>query len=171
MHLTITSRPAKLGKSINTRVEMHGEQQVAALDIPLAGILFNDTELNALLEDPKAHSSLFVAGPGGDKVPRFTTVDSLKLSTRFAECHAELRLGIGDPLLLEDVRVAGVVLTPLRGGMTELVCKVQCTPDLAVAPRLLERMGAHIDALIGLGEAKRPEDSKQESLPLPTKVA
>jgi hypothetical protein len=166
MHLTIDMRPAKLGKSINTRTEMHGEETVTALDIPLAGILLDAEELNALLGDPKAHACFFSLIVGDQTRPRFPSLSGLQLDGKFAECYVELALGIGDPMLLENVKVASVVLTPLPGGLTELRCKVQCTPDLALAPRLLKYIGQSIDASIVLGEAMRKGEDAQPELPL-----
>ena len=37
--LSLTKRPAKIGPSINTRTQRHGDDDVPATDIPLSGIL------------------------------------------------------------------------------------------------------------------------------------
>ena len=56
--LTLPTRPAKIGGSINTRTEKHGDDDVAALDIPLEFLLEPD-ELCAILKTEDAAARLF----------------------------------------------------------------------------------------------------------------
>jgi len=70
LKLTLTKRPGKIGKAINTRTEMHGTEEVPGLDIPVGGILINVEELRLLCDEPTADVAFFKNSEGGILVPR-----------------------------------------------------------------------------------------------------
>jgi hypothetical protein len=124
MSLDLPARAAKIGAAINTRSERHGDEDVAALDIPVTFVL-DPIELCWLLKSEEAAHRLFI-GVG-------TT-------------HGEKALpAIGAIRLREKIEGANVSLT-FTGLMGEMSClilrmrslrrsaSIRCSPARAIAP-------------------------------------
>jgi hypothetical protein len=170
MHtMTLNSRPCMLGSSINSRVEIHGDENVPALDIPLSAIMLTGTELNALLQEPYAHSALFNerTNPRALVEPLFKQLHPLKLKDKFEESSVTLVVGLNrKTVTLNDVKLAKLTLQPLVGGLTALKLIVQCTPTLDDGiTTLLAFMNHDADVEITIGERVAPAQ-KQSELPL-----
>ena len=103
--LSITPRPARLGSSINTRVEKHGEEDVTALDIPLLDIPLSAAELNALLMDPHAHRLLYNK-EGDFEKPTLERLAPLRLKDKIEGAVVEIKVGLAqDAVKLADTAV------------------------------------------------------------------
>jgi hypothetical protein len=158
-----------IGSSINTRSEIHGDENVPALDIPLSAIMLSATELNALLQEPYAHEALFNerTNPRALVEPLFKQLHPLKLKDKFEESSVTLIVGLNrKAVTLNDVKLAKLTLQPLVGGLTALKLTVQCTPTLDDSiTTLLAFMNHDADVEITIGERVAPAQ-KQSELPL-----
>lgn len=165
--LTLAKRTAKIGNAINTRAEMHGEDSVTALDIPLTDIMLDARELNAIMREPHAHNVLFdqsgVAMGGRIVQPVFQHIKPLQLAEKIEGASIVITHGIDNQeLRLVNINLAKVRLEPCVGGLTAMSCTVQCTPDLdAGIASLLERLNSTVEVEIDCGEF-----GKQQDLPL-----
>lgn len=147
--LSISKRPARLGSSINTRAERHGDDNVTALDIPLSEIMLTAEELNALMQEPHAHNVLFDHAKGGSLIePVFEQVPFLPLAGKIED--ATVTLGFNDEeLQLVPCNLKRLRLVPRVGGLTSLSCLVQCVPKLdSLVARLLERLNSDVSVSI-----------------------
>lgn len=165
--LTLTSRPCKIGPSINARTEKHGDEDVQAFDIPLDGVMLEKEELNALLEDPYAHDALF-NHRGGGKVdePIFRKFRALQFKDKFEEGEAVITVGLGsEEIRLKDVKLARVTLAPQVGGLTMLSVQVQCRPSTDTIAKVLPYMNHEVEAEVSFGK-KVVKSEKQRELPI-----
>jgi len=164
MHLK--TRICHLGSSINTRTEKHGDEDVAAIDIPITDFALGATELNSITGEPHAHRALFDKSKSPVE-PIFRGFKAFALKDKFEDCTAELLLGLGrEPLRLTGCKVARVKLEPLTGGMTGMDFLIQLTPDLAIMPTLMAHMGHEIELSIDVGKRVEKTDSRQQKLGL-----
>lgn len=130
MSFVLSRRPAKLGSSINTRPEKHGDEDVAAFDIPVADVLLTAEELNSLLADPSAHMRLFDEGTEPLE-PAFKQLDPFTVREKIE--GARIVIGGGDgggDIVFSACKLKGFTLDPQLGGMTKASFKVQCLPNL-----------------------------------------
>lgn len=154
--LTITKRTAKIGNAIQSRSEMHGEDSVTAIDIPLSMIMLTAVELNAIMREPYAHNALFnhrVAG-GGLVEPMLKHIKPIALDEKIEGAKITITHGVdAEVIRLAPVKLAKIRLEPQLGGLTSMACTAQCTPDLDVnIAHLLERLNATVEIEIDGGE-------------------
>ncbi len=164
--LTITRRSAKISSSINVRTEKHGDEDVPACDVTVGAIMLEPEELNALLEDPKAHGALFVKDDAGFSSPAFPQFHAFTLVDKFEDALVHLHVGMGPTLIeLEHSKLARVSLSPQPGGMTAMSVQVQSTPPSEKIGQLSAYMNHEIS--IEITDGKRAKKSgKQNELPL-----
>ncbi|MFO1465844.1 MAG: hypothetical protein U1F35_05295 [Steroidobacteraceae bacterium] len=164
--LTLKTRPCRIGPSINTRTERHGDEDVPALYIPIGAVLLNDEEINTLLREPLAHEALFNTG-GAMPEPMLPMIKALKLKDKFEECRVALLLGLKrEKIELQGVKVAKVSIEPLPGGLTAMEFTIQTTPDdLEFAPLLLAFLNREAEIDVDFGQVAK-EDKTQAELPL-----
>jgi hypothetical protein len=169
MPLHITRRVALLGNGINTRAERHGEEHVAALEIPVAGIMLAAAELATILRCDDAVSRLFrEVGPVGSRTwePAFPLLRAQRVNGKAKGAAVTVWLLdlANEPIKLADCTLAKLILTPLPGGYTELALTVQTETGPIPAPSLaalLDRLGAQIEIAI-----EAPDYFDQRELPL-----
>jgi hypothetical protein len=130
MPLRLDRRSATIGSSINTRTEKHGEEDVAALDIPLSKICLSDEELGVVLQNPRAHKLLYATRKG--QLAKFAFAKVLEvLPFREKVRGVSVTIYLGNrKLRLPDVSLTTCRLEPQEGGTTWWAFKVQCTPTL-----------------------------------------
>lgn len=128
--LTLTQRVAQIGPSINTRTEKHGEDNVAALDIPVT-FLIDAQELCVIAKSPEAAHRLFHVERGkhlDQSTAALPGFKALALTEKVESCT--VRLGLGDlELTLPDATLAKVKVTPKFGGKSEVDATIQTAPD------------------------------------------
>jgi hypothetical protein len=172
MTMLITKRPCRIGSSINTRTEKHGDEDVPACDIPLEAIMIDANELNILLGDTGAHKALFRKGKNGSETiqePAFRQLKSFVLKDKFEDANVLLTVGInGTEVELADVKLAKVTLAPQVGGLTELSLQVQATPDVEDIAEILQYLNGEEDVAIEFGKRAEKAASKQKDLPINT---
>jgi hypothetical protein len=169
--LHLNDREAKLGTSINSRAEMHGDQEVPAFDIPLSGIPLEESELNTLLQDESATESLYIPPNGNGRTmtePRFKGLAPLKLKDKIENAEVLIWIGMAkEPLTLHACNLAKVTLEPKTGGTTLMSCQVQCTPTIDKSVmRLFDHLGSDVNVQIvvdGFGEQKDLLDEQPEA--------
>jgi hypothetical protein len=126
--LNLTKRPAKIGKSVNTRTEMHGEDEVPGQDIQLSGIVLNAEEL-ALVTDEDTAGAGFFKMDGDQYVPRIVALDPVTLSHKFERATVKMSGG-GLPITTyRNAKIKSIVLEPQTGGMTLMSCTLQVNPE------------------------------------------
>lgn len=166
--LNITSRACQLGASINTRAEKHGDEDVPACDIPLAGIMLDETELNALLNDPYAYRALFT-DRGGHQEPSLPQFEAHALREKLEGATVTLTVGTrAKEIVLGDAKLKGLTLEPLSGGATSLSLKIQISGDAVpdVVGVLLNHLNGHLTVEIADAVAVEKKADKQMDLPV-----
>lgn len=168
--ISITKRGCLMGR-INNRIQKHGEEPVTAFDIPLASIVLDEHDLNALLADPKAHEKLFSEFKSGSKhvhEPSLPDFEPLVLKHKLEDVQAELYVGMAeDRVTVGSGTLANIVLTPKSGGSTELSARLSFVPDLGKQSTLLLKFQGHeISVELHGGEITKGDDD-QADLGLP----
>lgn len=173
--LKLNKRPCRLGGSINTRTEKHGDEDAPACDIPVEGLMLDRDELEALLGKGsyvalfinRRNSGMSVAEPT-DLAKR---VKTLQMTDKFIDSRAKLLLGIdGFEVLLEDeLTVSKIKLEPQVGGLTACALTLQCCAEANAVARLYAQMGSEISAEIRIGKKDEGKNDKQKELALKPK--
>lgn len=166
--LTLDKRPCRIGNSINTRAEMHGEEAVPAMDIPLVNILLEKSELNDLLGERHAWDCLYETRKGKPPAPVFAKhFKPFQLLAKFKDCNVTLTAGLHleRVVLTESVKLTKLKLEPQIGGLTALSVTVQ-TPATDSVTALLQYLDAQVDVAIQFGEATEAGEEEQPELDL-----
>lgn len=130
MNFSLSKRTGKIGPSINTRTEKHGDDDVPGIDIPVSGILLDAGELAVLLQDGAAHESFFTNARSKHPEPRFLDVlPVLNLQGKFEDAKVTLAAGRNQAVILKPAKVSKIRLEPQVGGLTAMSCTVQGNPD------------------------------------------
>jgi len=163
--LELAERIAKIGGSINTRSERHGDEDVPACDIPLVGFMLEADELDALI-GKGAHKALYRDAKGNNVEPRFEHVTELAVDQKFVG-NVSLDLeSIDLELDDENVTLAKIRLEPQVGGLTAMSLQVQCTPSTDEIAQLVGSLNREVRAAITFGGRKQPKGKKQPELPM-----
>ncbi len=125
MPLSLVRRTAQIGPSINSRTQKHGEEDVGALDIPLAAIVLDANNFDAINLEASAHDRLFIEPVDGPIRPLFEFWGCINFEKKIEDVWIEFYLG-RRTLTLPKVKLAHVRLLRLEGGMTHMSCTVQC---------------------------------------------
>lgn len=168
--LNITSRACQLGASINTRAEKHGDEDVPACDIPLAGIMLDERELNALLNDPYAHRALFTDRKGHQE-PSLPMIEAISVREKLEGATVTFVLGTAQAeTVIGDAKLKGLTLEPLSGGSTSLSLKIQVSGDPvpALVAALLQHLNGFVTVEIADAVAVEKKADKQRDLPINT---
>lgn len=170
--MNITARACQLGASINTRTERHGDEDVPACDIPLAGLMLNEDEVIALVGNEECAHAFFREGAEGD-VPALPELHPFYLAAKLEGAKVTIAIvpaGKTEAVELElpGCKLKGIALTPLAGGFTETACRVQYAGDDVpeVVGKLLRFLNAHVSVEITDAEAEDAADSGQQDLPI-----
>lgn len=162
LKLTLTKRPGKIGKAINTRTEMHGTEEVPGLDIPVGGILISEEELCLLCDEPTAGLAFFKEGEegGSSKVPRIQALGIQYLDHKFENAVVRITGTSIDNVTFEGARIKDIGLKPLGGGQTLMQCKLQVHPPAHFdVPAFLN---AKVSIGIKSAELERDPDNEPE---------
>jgi hypothetical protein len=126
--LSLTKRPAKIGKNVNTRTEMHGEEEIPAQDIPLSGIVLNNLELADVCDEETAGTGFFKMD-GDQYVPRIAASDPTTLSHKFTGASVKISGGGLPATTYHNAKIKGIVLEAQTGGMVLMSCTLQVNPE------------------------------------------
>ncbi len=160
-NLTLSMRIARIGSSVNTRTEKHGDDDVPACDIPIEGLLLEAGELDALLGEGAA-KALFTKAATPE--PRFSMLKALALADKFEEACVILELADMSTVELA-CRIKGVKLEPQTGGLTLCDLQVQATPTAEDMADVFANLNGEIRAEIRFGK-KAVKGRKQPELPM-----
>lgn len=151
--MELTKRSGKLGRSINTRTEVHGEDLVPAIDVRLSELVLNAGELDVLLGEG-AHGALFRTA-GNSVVPRFGGLAPLSVAGKLRDQVLVLSvppvmgMEAAPPVVLVPATVKDVALEPQEGGTTKLSLMVQhAAPMSDDMASLMEWMGHEVEVAI-----------------------
>jgi hypothetical protein len=132
MSLNLPARAAKIGAAINTRSERHGDEDVAALDIPVTFVL-DPLELCWLLKSEEAAHRLFI-GVGtthGEKA--LPAIGAIRLREKIEGANVSLTFTglMGDVVLdFTNAKLAKISVDPLFAGKSNCALTIQVCPDL-----------------------------------------
>lgn len=160
--LQLTKRPAKIGKSVNTRTEMHGKDEVPGQDIPLSGILLNVEELRALSDEETAGEGLFKM-EGDQYVPRFLCFGPIPIAHKFENATVKMSGGVR-VTTYKNGKIKSIYVNPVGGGMTEMTCTLQVNPQNG-DPSAQELINAKVSITLK-AELESEPDEDQPDLPL-----
>jgi|ERR1700728_3876427 hypothetical protein len=169
--LTLDRRDCKIGTAINTRRELHGEEPVPAMDIPIAEIHLSREELQALFDDKTVWDSWFDLRKG-DKLPEpagwVKECKAFARGDKFKDSQAILYVGLKPEVItLVNVKLSKLKLKPLVGGLTALSLTIQCTPEMEKAAKVFDHLDHTAYIALEIGER---DDSKavknQPELPM-----
>ncbi len=167
--ITITDRPARLGSSINTRTEKHGDEDIPSADIPITGIMLSAEELNSLLGDPHASRALF-NNDKGVKRPMFRCFKPFRLTEKFEGARVSLALSVlndnGVVVEIKDCKLAKIDLEPCEGGLTAMSLQIQSVPTEAQIGELFGHLNREISIEIADGKRVEKSGGKQAELPM-----
>lgn len=163
LKLSLTKRPAKIGKSINTRTEMHGEEEVPGLDIPMTGILINAEELALLTDCATAHEGLYIQDAALGVVPRIASLEPLHIGHKFENASVRITGSSIENETFANCKIKSIKLEPQTGGLTLVSFTLQVNPENGMdVPKLLN---AKISIAIKAAELETDSDD-QPDLPL-----
>jgi hypothetical protein len=161
--LSLDKRPCKIGVSINTRRELHGEDPVPAMDIPLVSILLSKEELNTLLDEKNGWDLWFNERKGKPAEPILGgKLKPYAMLQKFKAASVALYVGLKPEMIELEGKLTKLKLEPQIGGLTALSLTVQATPEMVDAARLLEHLDALVDVSIEFGDADEEEDAQDE---------
>jgi hypothetical protein len=161
--LSLTKRPAKVGKSVNTRTEMHGTDEVPGLDIPITGMLLNEEELGAVCDDPETHKRWYKNDRSLGVVPAFASVETIPIGHKFENASVRVTGTSIESATFGNAKIKSIRLQRQVGGLTMISFTLQCNPENGIdVPKLLN---AKIS--IGIKSAELETDADDEpELPL-----
>lgn len=163
LKFSLTKRSAKIGKSINTRTEMHGEEEVPGMDIPIAGILINAAELALLTDCATAYDGLFVENEALGVVPRLSSLETLHIGHKFENATVRMTGSSIENETFANCKIKSIKLEPQTGGLTLVSFTLQVNPENGIdVPKLLN---AKISIAIKAAELESEADDEPE-LPL-----
>jgi hypothetical protein len=171
--LSLTKRPAKIGKSVNTRTEMHGKDEVPGQDIPILGLVISVEELCAITDEDTAGTGLFKM-EGDQYVPRFNCFGPLPIAHKFENATIKMSGGVRTTTY-KNGKIKGIYTTALGGGMTEISCTLQVNPqngDPSAQELINAKIQITLKAELEQDEADDPElpldhqDSAGDGVPL-----
>jgi hypothetical protein len=133
----LTDVPATL-EHFNPRTEKIGPEDIPAADFKIECkqtadcLAFFSPTMRAHLFDTEGKTDL-----AGGLVVRYPHIDyPIKLDHEMTGARCALGSGVGKPMEFYDSSVNDFRVTPLDGGMVQLVFRVQCKPDEKQAGRL-----------------------------------
>jgi hypothetical protein len=167
--MMLNRRPMKIGGSINSRTEKHGDKDVPAFDIPISFMLERH-ELNEFMGDKVTFASWFNERPDGLPEPLHPQVKFYAVNWEFEDSTVSLYLGLKERFFyLEECTLTKFKLAPQVGGLTEMKVTVQVAVD-EVNSALVEWLNkdGHCEVDIGKLSEKEKAKKRQPELPLNT---
>lgn len=164
MSLSFAKRPCMIGTGINTRTQMHGDDEVPSADVPLFGIMLNEEEFNEIMDDRFAYRGFFNTR-GKVVEPAHKAIGALPILAKYEKSLVTLYLGLNDDAVKLTGKIAKIRLSPKPGGLCEMSMTVQCSPDADTMGQLFANLSknAHCSARFGKVEQKK---KSQPELPL-----
>lgn len=164
MALTLKGEAA-IGGSINTRTELHGEDHVMAMDIPVQ-LLIKRNVLCKLLREDLAVQSLFNEKKPGHFEPLFGgKIGWIPLVGKYKESSVTFTCGVDEKKIeFENCSISKLKIDPQIGGMTAVKLTVQ-TEMNEVGKDLFDFAGGNWPVEIKLG--KLADVSKEDQMELP----
>ncbi len=168
----LENRACRIGTSINTRSEKHGDtDRVSALDIPVKQIVLDKDEAAILLDEPDLEARMFKPDENGTLVPAFPKVKRFPVDDVIESARVELELGANKVLVLPECKLRRLLVERLRGGGYSLALQIQCTPKMLDpnVGRLLDHLDCDVkitirvqneQAEMELPESKRPDSGR-----------
>lgn len=153
---------------ISNNLETHGDEDVPAWTIPIAGILLDAHQLEELLHDCHASEAFFKRSADGQLEPRpwLTYAEPIALTEVYDGLATSIQYG--DELIdFDKCRLKDLTLGRFFPGMAQLDCKLQLYPGLDHANIALQYMqNKPIVLTIESAKVAAKKKLKQQELPL-----
>lgn len=123
---SLTKRQAKVGPSINTRTQKHGDEDIPGMDVPISGILLTPGELNDMLDDPTAHEHLYAQAGSGNAhtAPRWPVIAEFPVDRKFKDAKATIKVDDIE-CIMKPCTIDKIKLILQEGGLTAFSCTVK----------------------------------------------
>jgi len=167
--LNVDIRPAMLGPTINDRTEIHGDENVPAMDITVSDIMLTIPELAALLRVPVKRTEALFDRDKHPIEPAFQALAPLQLGERISDVDVLMLLGLDEyELDLPGCTVRVKSLVPMTGGLTAMECRIQYAGQLNgnQLERLRGAKGREISIGFAGGKVAERKATKQPELAL-----
>jgi len=163
--LSIRETYCQQGK-LSNNLEMHGEEEVTAFDIPISGITLTGEEVNALLEDPYADRWIF----NNSKDVRESNVSKfhpLQMIDAYEQATVVLTMSTGAAHTFANCKITKVTLEPKRGGEVIVGFSLRLRPENEQQILdLIEHQHHSIKIDVQEGKIALKGGRKQQELPL-----
>lgn len=172
MSLQLTRRTVQIGK-LNLRPELHGDESVPAIDIPLSCLMINGSTFDRVLMEEGAHAMFFIAVQVAEGETQFKAVfagllEPLKLAHKIEGVNAHLYMG-SHVVSFSKAKLKDVTLDMMpEGGLTRMSATLQAQLELdGTVDALQEVVGKQIEIAIEVPEYNArlilapPADEKQ----------
>jgi hypothetical protein len=163
----ITRATCQMGKIANN-LETHGDEDVPAWTIPIAGLLLDAHQLEELVHDCHASEAFFKRNADGQLEPRpwLTCAEPIALTEVYDGLATSIQFG--DELIEFDrCRLKDLTLGRFFPGMAQLDCKLQLYPGLDHANLVLQAMqNRPIVLTIESAKVAAKKKLRQQELPL-----
>lgn len=164
----INQATCQLGK-ISNNLEKHGDEEVPAWTIPVAGILIDLATLEALLHDGHASEAFFAMNPHTEVLePRvwLTYAEPIKLTEAYDGMATTIKFG-SQVLEFERSRLKDLVIGRFYPGMAQLDGKLQLYPGLDHENLVLqEAQNMPITLTVLDAKVAKSKKLRQQELPL-----
>lgn len=150
MLLTLNRRACWLGNDYSGKVTEVDGRTIRTLVFQLDNVMLDDRELNALLCEPHAFTSLYNNGPSGPE-PFLKCFKSLEFDKTVEAAHVRIMYGLDSMQEFAGVTLSKIKLALREGGMTAFSCKVRTAPTLdETLAHLFEHFGNPIECEVTL---------------------
>lgn len=165
--ISLIDKLTRLGK-ISNNLELHGDEEVTAFQIPVEGVMLDAKELCALLEDKFAHQLIFNDKRGlKEPTDALRKLDALKLKDNFEGATVIMTLTGDRELEFDECNLKELTLEPQVGGLTALAFKVYLRPGIGANNLLLqEHQHREVKLTITNATVAMKAKSRQQDLPL-----
>ncbi len=145
--LTLNRRNCSLGNDYSGKVVQEEGRLIRTLVFQLEEVLLDERELNALLGEPHAWTSLYNLSPDGAIVPFLKCFKSLEFEKSIETAHVKIVYGLDTMQEFAGVTLSKIKLALREGGLTALTCKVRTAPTLdETLAELFEHFGKPVEA-------------------------
>lgn len=168
--LNLNKRPCRLGNSMSTNTERHGDEDVGAIDLPLDGLVLTADEFDALLGSG-AHEALYRKARGNGStdslpMPRFEGLKPFAFKQHFE--HARVELFLDDERYgWADCKVRNVQVTLQAGGLSVLKCSVRARAEPDEVAVLYDHLNRDAGVAIRNAKIAQPTKAKDNQTELP----
>lgn len=165
--ISLIDKICRFGK-ISNNLELHGEEEVTAFQIPVEGVMLEAKELNAIVGD-KYFAGIVFNDKRGLKEPTdaLRKFKPLELADSYENATVIMTLTGDRELEFDECLLKNLTLEPQVGGLTALSIKLYLRPGIGANNLLLqEHQHREVKLTITNATVALKAKSRQQDLPL-----